>query len=472
MARQRAGTAFALGLALLAASAGAPVAAQTLGEAMAAAYAGNPNLEAARADLRATMENVPRAQSQLWRPQVTLSGSVTHTHLHIEDSDRASGRSLNTEEDESVLDQQYGYQVEVPLFDAQALGRIDQARANVRSGIAELESTEQTLLDAAVMAYGDVLLYRERVRLYLREVEEVGGELARAEEMLAANRRTLADIASIRQQLAGLRADLAEAYGDLAEADARYLAVTGSAPQTLELWPELANLPASLEGALMDAEALSPAIRQAKQEILAAEADVDAQVGAILPQLSFVHSYTHKRDDTRYAPGQGQSYEEVEREDEFTFELSLSVPIYQGGFAQASVRQAKRNLSKARLDLTAKQRDTVRQVTGSWSQLQAAHESRSLAETRLAAAIEAENGRAFQLERGQVTVDDLLTARRNRIDAELAVVQADHTILLRSADLLQAMGKLTAQAQNLAVETYDPMADLRRADGRWFGFGE
>ena len=52
--------------------------AQTLQEALAAAYANNPALLAARAQLRAVDENLPQALAG-WRPSVTFSAAGGYT---------------------------------------------------------------------------------------------------------------------------------------------------------------------------------------------------------------------------------------------------------------------------------------------------------------------------------------------------------------------------------------------------------
>src|SRR5262249_57994796 len=52
-----------------------PASAQSLDEALGAAYLGNPQLRAARAQLRATDEQVPQALSG-WRPTVTITGEI------------------------------------------------------------------------------------------------------------------------------------------------------------------------------------------------------------------------------------------------------------------------------------------------------------------------------------------------------------------------------------------------------------
>ena len=54
---------------------GAPVAAETLEEALAATYTSNPTLQSARAELRATDELVPQALSG-WRPTAAINGEL------------------------------------------------------------------------------------------------------------------------------------------------------------------------------------------------------------------------------------------------------------------------------------------------------------------------------------------------------------------------------------------------------------
>jgi len=66
-------------LALLPEAAGA----QTLQDALSSAYNTNPQLQAERATLRATDENVPQALAN-WRPTVSISGSqgIDHNSQH------------------------------------------------------------------------------------------------------------------------------------------------------------------------------------------------------------------------------------------------------------------------------------------------------------------------------------------------------------------------------------------------------
>ena len=60
---------------------------QSLLEIMARAYETSPALGAARAGQRATDENLPQAQSQLFRPQITINAQEGRTVLKQEEKD-------------------------------------------------------------------------------------------------------------------------------------------------------------------------------------------------------------------------------------------------------------------------------------------------------------------------------------------------------------------------------------------------
>ncbi|MDB5682161.1 MAG: rane protein, partial [Sphingomonas bacterium] len=91
------------GVAMLGVVAG-PAAADTLRDALVKAYNTNPGLAAARADVRATDENVPIAKSA-GRPNLSLNGGYTENALNSSNSLASPDRLL-----------QGNTQLTVPLF--------------------------------------------------------------------------------------------------------------------------------------------------------------------------------------------------------------------------------------------------------------------------------------------------------------------------------------------------------------------
>lgn len=138
------------------AAASTPAGAETLLEALSSAYKFNPRLDAARATLRATDEEVPRALSG-YRPSVTGSADSSFRHIATTPGSVASGDSNPR-----------GYQVGLvqPLFRGfRTVNAVNAAEATVRAGRETLRLAEQSVLLEAVTAYGDVVRDAAIVRL-------------------------------------------------------------------------------------------------------------------------------------------------------------------------------------------------------------------------------------------------------------------------------------------------------------------
>ncbi|MDH3913233.1 MAG: TolC family protein, partial [Rhodospirillales bacterium] len=129
-----------LGLAV-AVSVTPPAGAQSLEEALATAYSSNPDLLAARAQLRSVNEGVPQALSN-WRPQVTVSGSAG---LERREFQGDSGSDTETTEPWEV-----GVGVTQSLYrGGRTTAETARAEAEVEAQRARLTATEQdVLLDA------------------------------------------------------------------------------------------------------------------------------------------------------------------------------------------------------------------------------------------------------------------------------------------------------------------------------------
>ena len=135
----RRGARLTLGTALAAGLATTPAQADTLREALLQAYESNPTLLAARAQLRATDENVP-IQRAAGRP--TVDGTSRFTEFLVQDSASflAPRRALNT-----------GINLGVPLYNGGAVrNSVRAAEQRVEAGRADLRGTESALFSQVV----------------------------------------------------------------------------------------------------------------------------------------------------------------------------------------------------------------------------------------------------------------------------------------------------------------------------------
>src|SRR5262249_29373773 len=158
----------AAGLAIGIAAAG-EARAESLTDALAAAYASNSELQAARAQLRATDQGVPAARGG-WRPTaiINANGGVGMRDDHSDNHDHNDGLLGRAE-----------LRVRQPLYTG---GRVSaqtkEAENLVQAQRAQLTASEQQVLLEAVIAYMDVLRDESVVKLDRDPREKLETELA------------------------------------------------------------------------------------------------------------------------------------------------------------------------------------------------------------------------------------------------------------------------------------------------------
>ncbi|MCU0888268.1 MAG: TolC family protein, partial [Rubritepida sp.] len=148
-----------------------PAAGQTLQEALARAYSSNPVLLAARAQLRATDEQVPQALSG-WRPTVVITGAVGTADTRQWNSNTQTRTDLNRDPTAvtATLTQ--------PIFrGGRTAAQTRQAENAVLAQRSSLLATEQQVLLEGVGAFVGVILQGELVRLNANNVQVLTRQL-------------------------------------------------------------------------------------------------------------------------------------------------------------------------------------------------------------------------------------------------------------------------------------------------------
>ncbi|MCJ2074304.1 TolC family protein, partial [Methylobacterium sp. E-016] len=133
------------GLAVAAGLTAGPAASETLESALAKAYGGNPQLNASRANVRATDENVAIAKSG-YRPTAAISADIGQSYLE----GRVSGQQLAV----TTTPGGAGLTVNQTLFNGfQTDNNTRRAESNVYSQRESLRSTEMSVLYGGVQSY-------------------------------------------------------------------------------------------------------------------------------------------------------------------------------------------------------------------------------------------------------------------------------------------------------------------------------
>src|SRR5262245_32340525 len=195
--------------ALVAASAclwGVPLKAESLNEALASAYRYNPRLDAQRATLRATDENVARAMSG-YRPVVTGSADVNYQHTNVRPDIPGEG---------DTKPRGYSLDAVQPVFTGfQTTYAVKTQEANVRAGREDLRNVEQEVLLEGVTAYMDVVRDQAIVRLRENNVNVLTRDLRATQDRFNVGEVTRTDVAQAQARRAAAVSDIALAKSNL-----------------------------------------------------------------------------------------------------------------------------------------------------------------------------------------------------------------------------------------------------------------
>jgi TolC family type I secretion outer membrane protein len=427
------------------------VQASSLYEAMATAYATNPTLEAARAQLRATDENVPQVLSE-WRP--TILGTAQGGHEWDSQNEPVS---LNQE----TNPRSFGVTVRQPIFDGfGTVAGTSEAENLVRAGRADLTSAEQTVLLNAVTAYMNVVRDVAVLELNRNNEKVLEAQLEATQARFEVGELTRTDVAQAEARLQGAVAARIQAEGQLTASEAIYRQVIGEDPVDVEMPPERPQLPASRD----ESAALSrgaPEVQSAEFQERAAKDDIDVQFSDMLPTVAIEGSYQRQQDI-----GLRDSEADVG-----SIIGQVTIPLYQAGAPDSRVRQSKQRYMQARRLTDEALRTAEREAVNSWTLLQTViAQARSFEEQVRANQIALDGVRQEQ-EVGARTILDVLDAQQELLNAQVSLVSAQTDHVVAEYRLLAAGGGLTAQNLGLDVEYYDPTEHYDKVRDKFFGTG-
>lgn len=417
--------------------------AETLPSALAKAYMGNPDLNAGRASLRATDENVPRALSG-YRP--TVAASATAGASYETGRTGSSGALVNTRD--ALFPRQAALQVTQNLFNGfRTVNSVREAESGVLGARETLRQTEQETLFSAARSYMDVLRDTATLDLQRNNVEVLEEQLRQTRERLVAGQITRTDLAQAEARLEGARSQVSVAQANLQSSIATFRRIVGVEPRQLAPGkPPDRLVPASLAQAVRIALAEHPAVLSALHAVDAAELQVKVVEGELAPSLNLVGSFGGGYDTS--SPG--------DRTLSTSLVAQLSVPIYEGGETYARVRQAKEVAGQRRIEAEAT-RDAVRSaVFSAWGALEAAKATVISAQAQVAANEVALTGVREEARAGQRTTLDVLNQQQELLIARVNLIVAQRDRVVGAFSVAQSVGRLSAASLGLSVQRYRP----------------
>ncbi len=429
--------------------------AETIQGAMAKAYANNPDVNAARASLRATDENVTMAKAG-YRPQ--LGVTAVHTNAMAYGVNNIAGADAATQSNSISLT------VTQQIFDGfQTLNRINAAESGVYATREQLRGTEMQILYAAVQAYANVALYKDFVSIRKQNLGFLNEQVKAANARLQVGEGTKTDVSQAQAQLAAAQAQLAAAVAQLKIAEATYMQIVGDEPKGISL-PGAAKrgMPASLDKAVALGLQQHPSILAAEHVVDSSGYQVKSAEGALLPGVAVQGAVgrNYGNPSTLASPSTYNSA---------SVTAQLTIPLYKGGAEYGAIRQAKENLGASQIRVDSARLSVRQSIVSAYAQMQAAGVSIRANKDAVSAANLALSGVVEERKVGQSTTLDVLNSQQTVLTAELSLAQAQHDLVVASYGVLAASGQLTVQTQGLQVAEYKPEEHYEAVKDAWFG---
>ncbi|WP_209605159.1 outer membrane channel protein TolC [Sinorhizobium kostiense] len=423
------------------------VSAETIFGAMAKAYANNPDLNAARAGLRATDEGVPIAKSG-YRPQVSATATGTLSRVD---------REVTGSED--LHSGQVGISITQTIFDGfQTLNNVRAAESNVFSSRETLKANEIQILLTAAQSYANIVRDQQVVSIRRQNLAFLREQLNAAEARLDVGEGTRTDVSQAQAELAQAQSLLVAAVAQLKQSEAVYVQIVGAAPTAIrQTGPATRGMPRSLDQAVATGLRENPQILAAQYSVDSAGFQVKSAEGTMLPGVVLQGAVTRNTGNVNA--------------DNTTASITarLEVPIYQGGAEYGQIRQAKERLGQQRILVDSARAEVQQTVVSAHAQLESALARITASRSQISAANLALEGVVEERKVGQRTTLDVLDAQQDVLIARESLAGAQRDAVVASYALLAAMGRLTVKVQGLQVAEYRPEEHYEAVKDKWFG---
>ncbi len=440
-------------------------AAETIQAALARAYENNPQLNAQRAIVRQSDENVAQALSG-YRPNIAANASIGREYTKeqeifppIPGTPLSQGASVNLKG--TSRPRAVGATGTQTIFNGERTANsVRKAESQVSADRETLRIMEQSVLLAAATVYMDVSRDAANLEVQQNNFHVLERMLKDTRNRFSVGQITATDVDQAEAQLAAGEASLHAAESTLMTTRANYRRIIGDDPDHLAPASPVEHFaPPTLPASIALGSAQNPSVTAAMYGVDVAVLQVKIAEGALWPTLVAQGNIQQQYDANITTP---KLFTESAM-------LNLTIPIYQGGSEYSTIRQNKEAVGQQRLNVD-QVRDQVRaNVVQAWGQLLAAKAQVDAAQRQGDASERALTGVRNEALAGQRTTLDVLNSQQALVGARVSLITAQHDRVVASYSLLSAVGRLSAAVLRLPVSIYDPSVHYHQVRDAWFG---
>ncbi|CAB3774498.1 TolC family outer membrane protein [Paraburkholderia humisilvae] len=412
----------------------------------------DPTLAASDATRKATHENVDMARSALL-PQVNANYTYGRQFISAQTTaltqdyqgNYITPSSTYTEGKSSAP----GISMDVMLFSWANIMRLRSAKASADGADYVFDGDSQDLIVRTAEAYFDVLSTKEQLNFAKANQKFLGQQLNEIKALYQAGERIITDVNQTQAQYDTSVAQVVAAQNEVDSARERLIQIIGREFGTLKTLREQVPLnkpdPADEQAWVELSYKQNPQLAASKKTVEAADYSVGTARAGHLPTLSGSFQRTITKawgTETGQIIAPGFNYSTT-RTGSTTIGLTLSIPLFSGGYASAQTRQAifQRDAAQDQLEGTRRRvaagtRNAYRAVISGIKQIEATRAALVSAQSAVDAA-------QASYKAGSKTLLDMLTSQTNLLNAQVSYSQARHQFVLDSLVLRQMVGAIT-----------------------------
>ncbi len=368
----------------------------TIKEAILRAFARNPKIAQAAAQIRVGKANLDEAKSA-WFPQVSLQGNMGRSHR------TDSAGSLNNNGSGGVLLKQLLYDF------GKTGGSIDEQNNLSDAWRFDLYSTLNDVATQTLQTYLQVKRYQALAQVARDKIQSLNNIAEMAKLGAQAGISSQADGLQAQSRIAGMNATQAQYEAQMHTAQAALSVLTGVMSNSLP------DLPEDLMKQKISVNALpyerNNAVRSAQSKQLAAEQRIRQAQAQHWPTISVQAGRTrYENDQSNYWDDQVQ--------------LVVDAPIYQGGAVSARVDAAQGDRASAQAQVEASKLDINQRAATAWADLTGAQTRQQAGEAQSVSAELARRVYRDEYRLSKRSLNDLLSVEQDVFQADSASITA------------------------------------------------
>ena len=394
------------------------------------------------ANTQADREEIEKAGA-LFYPKAQLSGSIGRGN-----TDRTT-QSLSGAIDTHLTynTQNLALTVKQPIFNKETMAIYRSAQAYVKGKESLLQSEVSSLITRIANAYFELLYAEEKSTVAQNQIVALSQQLDQANKRYQHGAGTITEISEAQASLDIAQADLVEAKNS---ADAYRLTLSNMTGREVgdlaKLNPDkISNINMgfeSLEYWLKTAMDNNPEIIAAKYAVEVAQQEVEKKQAGHYPTLDLVGARSYSENDSNNTIGA--------QFDTTTVALQFSMPLYAGGYVNASVRQSLDKVEAAKENLNLKTRDINTNIKKYFQQMQSEQLSIQAYLQAVKSSEIALDGTSKSVIGGLRTNIDVLNAQQRLYENRLKLSKSYYVLVNDMVNIKHTAGQLNAaQLQEL-----------------------